>query len=352
MTLSLSARPLDRPATQPQPAQLDATRAGRHTASVRTGRRIPLWFAVAMAVGCGALMATQAKVNGELGARLENGFAAAVISFGSGLAALVVLVSALPAGRRGIRTLVTSVRRGETAWWALTGGCGGAILVLSQSLTTPLLGVAVLSIAVIGGQTMSGLILDRFGLAPGGRRPLTVSRVGGAIITLIAVAVTLSSHVSSTVPLLLLMLPLAAGLAIAWQQAVNGRVTVASASALTSTFVNFWVGTLALLIAYAASTTVKAPPVEYPTDWWLYSGGMIGVAFIFGLAAAVQVTGVLLLGLATIAGQLSASILWDTVTHPVGAVGGGTVISTLVVFAAVLLAAPRPARRTRQLSSR
>lgn len=303
-----------------------------------------MWAAVGMAVVSGALMATQAKVNGELGHRLDNGFMAATISFGSGLVILAVLVSALPAGRRGIVALTRSVRKKQIAWWALFGGFGGALLVLSQSLTSSILGVAMFTIAVIGGQTLSGLILDQLGMAPGGRRRLTASRIIGAFVTVAAVAVSLWTHVSTAIPIPLLVLPFAAGLAIAWQQAVNGRVSVAAGSVLTSTFVNFLAGTLALLGVLAVTSSAASLPAAYPAEWWLYTGGILGIGFIFGLAVAVKVTGVLVLGMATVVGQLSTAIILDLLSPSSHSQPDfTTVVSTLIVFGSVLLSAPRRA---------
>lgn len=318
--------------------------------SQRNRRRIslPLWAAVCLSILSGAFMAVQAKVNGELGHRIDNGFAAAAISFGSGLVILLVLVAVLPAGRRGVRTLRASLRTRRVAWWALLGGLGGALLVLSQALTGSIIGVSMFTIAVIGGQTISGLILDRVGMAPGGRRELTISRVVGAVITFGAVTVSLSLHATSAVPLLLLALPFAAGLAIAWQQAVNGRVSVAANSVLTSTLVNFIAGSAGLFVALAISAAVVSIPTEYPAEWWLYTGGVLGIGFIFGLAAAVQVTGVLLLGMGTVAGQLSAAIALDVLLPTAsGAPDVITFVATLIVFGCVLLAAPRPKSKPR-----
>jgi transporter family-2 protein len=315
-------------------------RVGRSPLPRRAGVRLPIWAAVVLAVLSGALMATQAKVNGELGRRLNDGFAAAAISFGSGLVILVVVILVTPQGRRGVRTLVSAVKTGRVAWWSLFGGFGGALLVLSQSLASSLIGVAMFTIAVIGGQTVSGLVLDKVGLAPGGSRPFTVRRVTCAVITFAAVATSLSAHAAKSIPVWLLVLPFLAGLAIAWQQAVNGRVSVAAGSVLTSTGVNFVAGSVALFAALAISTIFTPIPTTFPTELWLYSGGVLGIGFIFGLALAVQVTGVLLLGMGTVAGQLTASFLLDLLAPDRGASPDLiTAIATLVVFGSMVVAA-------------
>ena len=60
----------------------------------------------------------------------------------------------------------------------------------------------------------------------------------------------------------------------------------------------------------------------WPSDWWLYMGGPIGVLFSALAAWAVRGVGVLVFGLLTIAGQLTGSVLLDTLlptgTAPLG----------------------------------
>ena len=70
--------------------------------------RLPAWLALSGAVLVGIMTAVQARINGELGLRLTDGFVAAAISFGSGLTIVLALSLALPVGRRGLRALARS----------------------------------------------------------------------------------------------------------------------------------------------------------------------------------------------------------------------------------------------------
>ena len=64
--------------------------------------RLPAWLAVGGAVLVGVLTATQARINGSLGLAFGDGLVAALVSFGSGLVVLIVLVVVLPDGRAGL----------------------------------------------------------------------------------------------------------------------------------------------------------------------------------------------------------------------------------------------------------
>jgi transporter family-2 protein len=269
---------------------------------------------ITAAVLGGAGVAVQSKINGELGDYLHDGFAAAVISFGGGLALIGLVGALLPAARNGMRTLRTALRDGTIRGWQCLGGACGALLVASQGLTVGTLGVALFTVAVVAGQSVASLAVDRAGIGPAGPQPLTGPRVFGAVLTIVAVIVAVSDRLSTPSTLVLALLPALAGVGTAWQQAVNGRVRAAAGSVTAATLVNFIVGTTVLALAFAVDTAVRGWPAGHlPTQPLLYFGGAIGVVFIAIAAAVVRVTGVLLLGLGMVAGQLVGAVgidLW------------------------------------------
>ena len=114
--------------------------------------RLPLGVAVGTAVVCGVLMATQSRINGELGRRLGEGFTAAALSFTAGLVIVAVIVALLPSAQRGVRTTLGEVRQRRLPAWMLLAGFGGAVFVLSQGLASAVVGVSLFTVAFIGGQ--------------------------------------------------------------------------------------------------------------------------------------------------------------------------------------------------------
>nr|WP_041799173.1 DMT family transporter [Micromonospora aurantiaca] len=309
-----------------------------------TGRRVA---GVGLATASGVMVAVQSRINGELGVRLADGIAAAVVSFGVGLLILLVLVPATPGGRRGLAALRGALRSGALRPWQCLGGVCGAFLVATQGLTIGALGVAVFTVAVVAGQSGSSLLVDRAGIGPAGRQPVTPNRLIGAVLTVLAVLLAVGDRLGDPHALALALLPLAAGVGIAWQQAVNGRVRAAAGSAMTATLVNFTVGTVALLVTFAVDLAVRGRPAgAFPDEPWLYLGGPLGIVFIALAAALVRFTGVLLLGLATIAGQIVGAVLLDLLlptaaSHP----GLDTLLGAALTLVAVLVAAFGPTRR-------
>jgi transporter family-2 protein len=143
------------------------------------------------------------------------------------------------------------------------------------------------------------------------------------------------------------LLPLLAGIAVATQSALNGRVGAAARSPWPATLVSFVVAELTLTVVVLAQLAVRGDPVDrLPTQPWLYAAGLIGIGVIATAARVVGRIGVLVFSLASVAGQLVGALALDALTagpRPTVAVW----IGTAVTFAAVALAA-RPGRRTAQ----
>ncbi|TSE00770.1 DMT family transporter [Skermania sp. ID1734] len=303
---------------------------------------------LAAALAIGFAVAVQARINGELGARLNDGIAAALISFGVGLVLLCAGLSVSPRMRAGLRQVRAALARTQLRPWHLSGGLFGAFLVACQGITVSTIGVAEFTVAVVGGQILSSLLVDRAGIGPAGAEPLTVTRVVGAALGLGAVVLTSAGQLAlDSGDLVLALLPALAGMGLAWQQAVNGRVATAGGPAVAS-WVNFSAGTIMLVCVFAIAGAVRGWPRQLPTQAWLYVGGVLGLVFIAIAAVVVRWIGVLLLGLASVAGQLIGAVVLDIVT-PVGhhltwvPVAGVVVVLGGVVVAALPAAVRRRA---------
>lgn len=315
--------------------------------SSRQPRALSPAVALGGAVLVGVLTALQARINGQLGLRLGDGFVAAAISFSSGFVVLVALSAILPAGRRGFGRLRAGIRDRTIPWWMLAGGLAGAFTVATQGLAVAVIGVSLFTVGVVAGQTVSGLVLDRAGYGPAGVVAITVPRLIGGLLALVAVGVSLQGDVLQRVPWGMLVMPVIAGAGIAWQQATNGRLRQRVGTPLTATLVNFFGGTVVLVIAAGVHVALVGAPAAVPTELWLYLGGVIGVTYIFMSAALVVHTGVLLLGLGTVAGQLVTAFALDALWPAAASPGWTTELLMVIVAGAgvVIAAAPGAARR-------
>ncbi|GAA1173265.1 DMT family transporter [Nesterenkonia xinjiangensis] len=304
------------------------------------------------AVAAGAAIPSQGRVNSELTAEVDDPFLAALISFSTGLILMLAIAGLTPRGRRTLREVRPALRRGEVRWWYLLAGCIGGYFVLAQSLTIGIIGVAVFTVAVVTGQTLGGLLWDRIGLGPAGRKRLNTVRVLGALLTVLAVLWTvspqLSGHTGAWTWLLLVIVPLTAGFTNSAQQALNGRQSAAYGSPIPATLINFIAGTAVLVLAYLVKLLVSGAGEALPSTPWFYLGGPLGCVFIGLGAVLVTRVGVLLAAMGMIAGQLIGSLMLDLVAPAPGTViTTATVLGTLLTLVAVVIASLPDIRRTR-----
>lgn len=316
-----------------------------------TGRPAPetrsrgVVLGVGLAVLGGGAVAAQSRINGSLADHVGSGYLAAVVSFGSGLLLLTLTLLVVPRFRAGMRRVVAALRSGGLRPWQVLGGAAGAFFVATQGLTVGVLGVATFIVAFVTGQSLGSVVVDRMGLGPGGVRLVTLPRAAGPVLTVVAVAIAMSGGIGSPSTLALAVLPLLAGIGSAWQQAVNGHVRSAAGDVLAATLVNFVVGTVVLVAALGVSVLVEGvPDGAFPTNPLVYTGGLIGIAFIALSAAIVHRIGVLLLSLGMIAGQIVTALVLDVVTPGATPPGVATYVGaalTLIGVAVPLLAERR-----------
>ncbi|MFS0715992.1 DMT family transporter [Arthrobacter sp. 1P04PC] len=308
--------------------------------------RLPLPLGLLAAVIAGLLVPVQARVNGALGMALADGLAAAVVSFTTGLILMIAISLALPRGRAGLAAVLPALRERRFPRYYVLAGAIGALFVFAQSFTVGLLGVALFTVAAVTGQTLSGLLVDRMGIGPAGKRPITGIRVIGSVLTVAAVAWAVSPRFSggagASDPLQLILpvlLPVLAGFLMSFQQAMNGTATVHYGTPITATLVNFIAGSVLLWLAWGIKLAIAGAGNGLPGQWWYYLGGPMGCIFIAVAAFLVRSLGVLVTGLGMIAGQLLGSLGLDLALPAPGTVVAlPTVLGTLLTLAAIVLA--------------
>ncbi|WP_050349149.1 DMT family transporter [Arsenicicoccus sp. oral taxon 190] len=265
----------------------------------------------------GALSSVQSRANGQLAQVFGAPADASLWSFGSGWVLLLALVLLVPQVRRGVVEVVRAVRERRLRPWTTVGGILGAAFVAVQTFAVPTIGVALFTIAIVGGQTTSALLVDRLGLGPAGRVHVTAGRVVAALLTFVGVAVAVSarsgSGASAALPVVPVLLAVLAGAGIALQQAINGRVNRVSGSPLATTAINFTWG-VGTLLGWALALAVRGglhPPRTWHAPWWAFLGGFIGIVYIAIGAVVVHHLGVLVAALITLTGQLVSAVVID-----------------------------------------
>jgi transporter family-2 protein len=217
------------------------------------------------------------------------------------------------------------------------GGVLGGFFVAAQSIVVPQIGVALFTISVVAGQTISSLLVDKAGLTPSGKERITKPRILGAIATLIAVAIAVFPDLTnSEFRFLPLTFALIVGVFASFQQGMNGRMNVVGKRPLATAWLNFASGTVVVVIALSVDLALGATIKPLPSNFWVYTGGAAGLIFVAVSAYIIKHLGVLNFSILSIAGQLVGAILIDWLAPTkAGSLNGYLIFGTIMTIISI-----------------
>ena len=307
------------------------------------------WLFVVFAIAIASLNSLQARVNAELGFITGDGLLSAFLSIFSGFVILILVVLFSSKARKALALVPELLRTKKLAWWHLLGGASGAFYAVAQTTTGILLGVALFSVAIVSGQTLSSALADRYGIGPSGVHRLTPPRILGTALVLVAVIVSVAGQLNADFSVWVAFVPFIAGFMFGLQLAVNGRVRKETSSVAASTFINFGVAAVLLFVLVAIKSLFEPLPESLPADLWLYTGGVLGSMFIAGSAFVVARIGVLVLGVSVVAGQLLGATVIDILApSPLHPLTLSTIAGVVLAIVAVAISSANWRRKSRE----
>jgi len=218
--------------------------------------------------------------------------------------------------RQGFISIPRLVREGKLKRWQLFGGLSGAFFVASQSSLVQVIGVAIFTVAAVAGQTSAALLVDKAGIGPAGKQPVTVARIGAAVLGIMGVLISvLGQDSAGQFAIGAVLISFAAGGFVATQPALNGQIANQTGQPAAATLVNFIVGFITLVIVYLVVQQVSPQGFNVPPMPWenpvIWLGGPFGVLFVLTAAFMAKTLGVFLFTLTSVVGQLSGAILME-----------------------------------------
>lgn len=302
----------------------------------------PHYFAQILAILAGAITALQSRVNGELSLYTNSSNHAALISFTTGLTLVSITMLFSADVRSGLLRVITALKSRELPLWKVIGGSIGGFFVAVQSASVPAMGVALFTVAVVSGGALSSLIVDRYGISPFGFAAISTSRMLASIFAVIGVVVAVSDRFDdATFNPVLLGLAFVVGALVSLQHALNGHVGKVSDNLFAATFINFFFGTLFLLILILIQSVLGNVAFSFPVGepWWALTGGIIGVTFIVSAVFIISILGSVRFIMGNVAGQIMGSLLLDIVMPTRGtSLSISLVLGLFITLFAVVLA--------------
>jgi transporter family-2 protein len=260
----------------------------------------------------GVVIPLQTSINSRLSGRLGAILPASLVSFSVGSAGLGLLVLATGTDVPWEATAATQ------PWWIWIGGVCGLVFLTMNIVLLPRIGASATVVLPLVGQVFGGLVIDVTGAFDTTLRPLTILRALGAVLVVVGAAtvnlagrpaVVVEREPAARPHAMLWVVAVLVGSLGGIQTAVNGRLGQAMGSALAAALVSFLVGTVGLFVVNLVSRPRLQRSGRIP--WWLFTGGLLGAAFVLANAYNAPILGTSLAVSVVLLGQIAIGLLLD-----------------------------------------
>jgi transporter family-2 protein len=142
---------------------------------------------ILMAVIAGVATAFQPPVNARFAMQAGHPIHGSIINFAVGC--LVMLLAWFVLSRFVDAPAPAPAELAKGPWWMWVGGVFGAFFVTTAVFVSPKLGTTNYLIAMIAGQLIASLLIDRFGLMNMREIPLSPGRILGVLVVIAGVVI-------------------------------------------------------------------------------------------------------------------------------------------------------------------
>ena len=248
----------------------------------------------------GVLLAIMIALNGALAGEYGLHWATICIHV-TGLALAVILVLAKrerPFAKR-------------QPWFLYLGGAIGVLLTVFNNFAFGRISVSAILALVLLGQSITGLIMDHYGLWGMQKRRFSKGNLVGIILILCGIAPMLTDF-----EIIAVAMSFVSGIAVVFTRTINAKLADAT-TVRVGTLFNYVVGlsiALPIYFLFGGAEAGEAPLWSFvPTasHWYIYLGGVIGLATIVLSNITVLKISAFYLTLLVFIGQVATGIFID-----------------------------------------
>ena len=187
---------------------------------------------------------------------------------------------------------------------------GGAIGVMTTVFNNFSFGrISVSAILALGllGQSVTGLIIDQYGLFGMKKFPLTKGKLIGLLLIVIGIISMINN-----LEMLAVAASFAAGVCIVLARTLNAKLAD-STSVPISTFYNYFIGLIVSVPAFLILGRNEITEFAISPHWYIYLGGVLGVCVVLTSSITALKISAFYLTLLIFVGQVFSGILIDAV---------------------------------------
>jgi len=196
------------------------------------------------------------------------------------------------------------------SWFLYIGGAIGVFTTIANNVSFSRISVSAILALMLFGQSLAGIIVDRYGLFNMPKYPFAKRKLFGAALVLCGIAVMLTDF-----EVIAIVFSFAAGACIVVTRSLNARLSELT-SIRISTFYNYLTGLLVaipVLFILGASETTALPEFRFSPNVYIYLGGALGVCVVLLSNITVVKISAFYLTLLIFIGQVFSGVLVDII---------------------------------------
>ena len=198
---------------------------------------------------------------------------------------------------------------GRHPWYLYIGGFIGVFTTVSNNIAFGRISVSAILALTLFGQSLSGLVVDHFGLFGMQKYPFTKRKLIGLALTLIGIASMLNSF-----EIVAVLVSFIAGITILLSRTLNGKIAELT-SVRSSTFFNYFCGFIGSVIVFFILGRGESgfSGFVFSPSWYIYFGGILGVCVVLLSNVTVMKISAFYLTLLMFLGQVFSGVFIDMI---------------------------------------
>ena len=195
------------------------------------------------------------------------------------------------------------------AWFLYLGGAIGVMTTVFNNLSFGRISVSAILALGLFGQSVTGLVIDQYGLMSMPKHPFIKRKIMGLLLILGGIASMISSFETAAV-----IVSFAAGITIVVSRTLNARLADLT-SVRTGALYNYLVGLIVSVpvLIFLGGNEPALTEFAFSPDWYIYFGGILGVCVVLLSNITVMKVSAFYLTLLVFIGQVFSGIMIDAV---------------------------------------
>jgi len=192
-------------------------------------------------------------------------------------------------------------------WFLYLGGAIGVFTTVANNLSFGRISVSAILALGLLGQSVTGFVIDQFGLMGMTKHPFTKDKLLGLALILAGIASMIDNFETLAVVASFL-----AGFCIIMSRTLNAKLADATSMSV-STFYNYFVGLFVSVLVFFifGRAEIIFTEIAFSSNWYIYLGGAIGVTVVFMSNIVVVKISAFYLTLLIFIGQVFSGVLID-----------------------------------------